>query len=188
MKSLREVTLSEFQEALMLPVLSRGMTMDAIRNLQVIQVALAFGTLSFGVIVVVLTMSRSGKATTAAASNLAETMSLVNGAYFVLSFAISAVVNNAIFSRAALNKQSDDPAQQCVALIRNASIVRLAIHESSAFIGLVTCMLIFQNSAQPVYWLNALPALVELLIVAITFPSRQRFEDVFRQKIQNALP
>ncbi len=70
--------------------------------------------------------------------------------------------------------------------IRTAFIVRAAILEAAAMLGLVACVVSIFNGwlrQQPLYWVNLLPAAAFVAFTAVTVPSRDRLERIFVDKI-----
>jgi hypothetical protein len=79
-------------------------------------------------------------------------------------------------------------AERAASAIRAAILVRLAIYEGIAVWGLVVCLVavLFKVIyAHPIYWLNAITAVVMIAYAIRTFPSRASIMDRFgRQLIQ----
>jgi hypothetical protein len=79
------------------------------------------------------------------------------------------------------------PPQLCIALIRAAMIIRLAMYEGIALFGLVICLLAVVEGvmqAYPLYWLNVLSSLLVVGYIVLTFPNAQRIKMVFMEKIK----
>lgn len=61
-------------------------------------------------------------------------------------------------------------------VVQTAFIVRLAVREGAALLGLVACMLAAMKgvlAAYPAYWVNAAPAALFLFFLAVSWPSRE---------------
>jgi hypothetical protein len=79
-----------------------------------------------------------------------------------------------------------NPADRCLLVILGATVLRLAMLEGAALLGLVICLLGAVSGeiyARPIYWLNATSALAFVLFSAWTFPGRDRLMDTFRMKL-----
>lgn len=61
-------------------------------------------------------------------------------------------------------------------IVQTAFIVRLALREGAALLGLVACLLAAMKgvlTAYPAYWVNAAPAALFLFFLAVSWPSRE---------------
>ena len=80
----------------------------------------------------------------------------------------------------------NEPAAKCVAIIRSATILRLVVLDTGVSLGLVTCIVAawFGVLGEHLgYWLNALSGAWLLGYVVATFPTRERVEGIFVEKI-----
>ena len=70
--------------------------------------------------------------------------------------------------------------------IRSAEIVRMAMYEGVAMLGLVTCLIAITNGVlydHPIYWLNLVTSLAMVGFAALNFPNSDRLEQTFREYI-----
>lgn len=193
MQSLSEVSLQEFQKEL---------TPLAIRTFRIIYSALAAGVLFFLLIIFIMYTKHISLEANIDDLSYFNTLSLVNAVLIIVTFISSSFFYNRQFSKKNLqnsvtkdildpkgNQLNLTPAQKCLSLIRTAAIIRIAPLEGSAFFGMVFTLLAVQNGVadlSPVYLLNALSVIPMLITVAATFPSTERLEKIFEEKIQGA--
>lgn len=190
MNSLRDVTLSEFQNAL---------DDGQLRMLQILQGAIGFGVFMFLGIVVYLHFMNSGPLETGSDDEdmLIQIMTLAHVALLGSVYYGGGLIFNAAFSdknlaeavhrpfRDARGGDVTDGPTKCIYVIRNAMIARLAIFEAPALFGLVICLLATFRGilhAAPVYWINAASAIALLLFIGRTFPGRSSIEHLFQEK------
>ncbi len=192
MTSLSEVTVQEFQAAL---------TPEAVRMFQIVQGAVGMGVAVFLLIVIGMYVNGSAAAEAAPADNpegLMQAMTLVHFALLAVLLVLSAMLFNAQFSDARLRsgvnltlndakgRPLTDNGSRCLALMRTAMILRLAMLEGPALFGLVICLLGAMNGflhTHPLYWVNAASALYFIGYVVQTFPNRQRMEEIFQTRV-----
>lgn len=70
--------------------------------------------------------------------------------------------------------------------IRNAMIVRAALFEAAAFFGLVIILLAAQQGVLytlEFIWLATIPYVMLVVLVAMTFPTKDRMMQIFREKV-----
>ena len=73
---------------------------------------------------------------------------------------------------------------RCMYKIYIATVIRAAGWEGAALFGLIVCLLgIIEDvfAANPIYWINLMPAAVFLMFAVFTFPTRARLEGVFQK-------
>jgi hypothetical protein len=190
MTSLREVSTMEFRESL---------TPSAVRVSQVIYFALAAGAALFMLIVIVLYFQHSDGEVAGENYSLLNTLTIVHTLFAILMWTFSRQMFERQFSDENLGRAGNEtfadktgspiiltPAQQCMSVIRTASLVRLATLNGTAFFGLVISILAVTNgSAQnkPVYLLNMASAALFIIYVAATFPNAERLEAIFEKYI-----
>jgi len=76
-------------------------------------------------------------------------------------------------------------AAELFATLRGAAILRLALLEGSALLGVVVCFLgVLQGAVakQPLIWANAAPAVIFILFTLATFPTRERVIELFSRR------
>jgi hypothetical protein len=192
MTSLSEVTVQEFQAAL---------TPEAVRMFQIVHGAVGMGVGVFLLIVIGMYVNGLPAAEAAPADNpegLMQVMTVVHFALLAVLLVLSAMLFNAQFSDARLRsgvnltlndakgRPLTDNGSRCLALMRTAMILRLAMLEGPALFGLVVCLLGAINGflhTHPLYWVNAASALYFIGYVVQTFPNRQRMEEIFQTRV-----
>lgn len=73
----------------------------------------------------------------------------------------------------------------CAAAMFSGTVLRLAMYEGTALFGLVICLTgSLDGTLQhyPLYWLNLFSLVFMILFILITFPTRQKLEDIFRAR------
>ena len=149
-----------------------------VKTLQAIYFAQTLGASFFGAVVVFLSLKAYQKGVTPTE----EQLQLAR----ILSFAVIAVASVAYFAadiafKKIISKPIDLPStpQKLFARLRTALIVRIAIFEGTAFLGLIALMLsgIYGVlSSHPVYWLTSVPFFILLFLIALTFPNKTRLQ------------
>ncbi len=105
--------------------------------------------------------------------------------FFLVALPTSQSIYGSLF-RKKLDLQSSSgemDVDRVMGKIRTAFIVRGAILEAAAFLGLSACLLAIYTGwlqQQPLYWVNFLPAATFVAFTAATVPSRER---IFVDKI-----
>jgi len=174
--------------------LESQITDTKLRPIQIISIALATGVIIFFIICFVL---YSMHTVNAQPENIpTETLNML---VYVL-IAICAGMYSAAFklpdiqiskSIEALKNSSDEStllADRLLGLHRTYSILRYAILEGTALIGLVILIIsittgeIYKNQ---MYWLTALPALIFVLFIAYSFPTKEKVITFINNKFIN---
>ena len=65
-------------------------------------------------------------------------------------------------------------------------ILRLALLEAAAFLGLIICLAAAMSGAlrlYPIYWINTASTVVVVLYVVLAFPSRDRIAKIYEDKL-----
>lgn len=191
MQSLSELSLAEFQEAL---------TPGQIRTSRIIHSAMAAGLLMFGLIVLyIYTQTEAADPDTELISTL-NLLSLVNAVVAIGSWIAGKVLFERQFSSYNLKDALARPmttqegriiemsaGQRCISMIRTAFIIRLALFEGSAFLGLAVSLLAVLGGAaavDPQYLFNMITAAVAIAFIGVTFPSKEHFEGVFQEQFK----
>ena len=188
MTSLREVSTTEFRESL---------TPSVIRLSQVIYFALAAGATLFALIVIVLYFQHGGGESAGADYSQLNTLTIVHTLIAILMWTFGRSLFEKQFSEENLGRVRNEtfadkegnpivitPAQQCMSVIRTASIIRLATLEAAAFFGIVVSVVAVTNGAaqdKPVYLLNLASTVLFVGLVAATFPNAERLEATFEK-------
>ncbi|WP_456426373.1 hypothetical protein [Rhodocaloribacter sp.] len=165
-----------------------ALTPAAVRTLQVIFITIATGVGLFAVVVVALFWSQTGEVEpTETQVSLVRFLTLAH----VLTAATVYLFAGPLVYRKVLEKEAPDAGAQggeeVLKRIRTAEIVRLALFEGVAMLGLFACLMgaifgVFREA--PVYWLNLLSSFVLLGFVGRNFPTADRLEAVFRTYIE----
>lgn len=194
MRPFAEVSSKDFEAAL---------TPAEVRVFQIIQGALGLGIALFLSVSVLLALLDTGAPPEEAVQGLplVRLLSLVHIAVAVALFVTANLVSDLQFRserlaetrrqelRHARGEVLHNPAKQCLAILRTALIVRLAMYEGIAMFGLVVCVLAAVNGvlqAYPVYWLNALTSVAFIGYVVLTFPTAERLKVLFLAKIKQS--
>lgn len=80
----------------------------------------------------------------------------------------------------------EDPAEKCYFLLLRSMIVRMTLFEAAALVGLMVVLISKRLGVldeHPVFWLNLLTAGVLIVVTARTVPNKERFEQIFRERI-----
>lgn len=195
MRSFADVSVDAFAAAL---------TPAELRVFQLLQGALGAGVAMFLCVSIILYVLDAGASAGEAASDLqlVRMLSLVHMVLAVALFVAAKVVYDLQFRperlaeanrpelRDAQGEITPDPAQHCVALLRTAMILRLAMYEGIAMFGLVVCLLAVINGvmqASPVYWLNALSSVALIGYTVLTFPTAERLRSLFLSRIKQVV-
>jgi hypothetical protein len=184
MDSLAEVTREQFQSVL---------TDAAVRTFQIIQGAIGAGVAMF--FTAVLFVSQQSPALPdAEAVGPVNLLSLVHAFVAAAAYAAANFFYTTAFKEDKLKEgvaktlydqqrmPITDPAEKCLAAIRTATIVRLALWEAPALFGLVVCMIASTNGLlreYSMYWLNLMTGLIFIGLVVITFPNKEKLENIF---------
>lgn len=157
---------------------SAALTPEEIRTSRVIQAALMLGPLLFALAVAVL-HTQAGRIVTNDTMELVRSLSVVLAGFALVAYGISTIAYSRVLAR---HSRAKTPLQ-CIASIRTAMIVRMALLEGVAFFGLVVCLVAEFGGvlhSHPEYWLTLLPTAVILVVGIGTFPTRERIEQTFK--------
>lgn len=192
MNSLSEAAPSEFQSAL---------TPQNIRVFQIIHGAIALGVIMFMGIVFFLYSSQSAPSGPRELKDAYDLIKVLTLAHIMLAagvYTVARVVFNLLLGPSALQggliKEIKDAqgriitnnGEKILAMIRSALIVRLAMIEAPALFGLVICMIGITNGTiyeTPSIWLNGITACILIGFVILTFPNKERLEEIFNSRI-----
>ncbi len=153
---------------------------QTVRVFQLLYVALTAGVLIVLGMVLVrhLGLGPEGKPTAGSVS-LIRTLSGVNGLGVLLAYGLGQI----FFRRniRAAQSEPDKNASSLIEALRSAIVLRLAIAEGSALLGLAVCFLGTADGTLrefPDYWWNLLSPAAFLALVIFTFPTRSKLADV----------
>ncbi len=156
-----------------------------VRALQIIYLAIAGGVVLFAVVVAALYWWEA-EAVTPKASQI-SLVQLLSFAHVLVAATVYLFAGAFIYRRMLTAGSEDETAEAILGKIRTAEVVRLALYEGVAMLGLVTCLLgvLFGVLRQmPVYWLNLFSTFVLLGFVASNIPTAERIEGVFRTYVE----
>jgi hypothetical protein len=168
---------------------------EQVRVSQIIHIALAFGVLSLFAVTMILYSMGSPQPETD--NELIQNLLMVllffacagyGGAYFLYQ-KMTAGISLSQPVGGQDGSVSASVGDRFVVKLRVAQIVRLALFEGVAFFGLIICLLAVLNGviySHTEYWIAALPALILLLLVATTFPTKERIVALFEWHQQTA--
>jgi len=190
-ESLSEVDIQDFDAAL---------SPSQVRPPQLIAAGMALGVVVLGGIVVFFhtqeLLDREGFQ-----SLSLPLIQILTGVHFVVfcgCYLAGMLLYNTQFSRTRLSKAAQrvykdtrgqpvtSPAGKCLAIIRTAIILRLALLDAAANFGLATCLLAAMGgvlSEHPEYWANAATGVFLIAYVLVTFPTPDRVRNIFLDKI-----
>ena len=173
--------------------LERELTPEQVRPIVIIRIALMAGVMFFILIITALYVSR-GSAVSPEKIDLVNTLSIANAFFFIIEFPLSYLLSGRVLSRGNFEKtgkhqNSDEAARTAITLYRISSLISMALLEGASFFSIIVCATAIMNGIMDLnslYWLNALPVIVFVIIGSITFPTRDRIlETIERRLLQN---
>lgn len=172
-----------------------------LRTLQIIQLAITMGVLTFGVIVAIFYFSRQNGEMQNNPNGQREIvflLTLVHIIMAVIGFAGGQLLYNLMVGRRGiaiigknLSTQNLSVEDKCSRAIFTGTIIRLAIFEGISMFGLIVCLmgiLFGQIAENPIYWCNTATALFFILLSIATFPTRDRIETLFLHRFTDRTP
>ncbi|MBI5473257.1 MAG: hypothetical protein HY961_13015 [Ignavibacteriae bacterium] len=161
----------------------QSLSTESVRTSQIIHIALALGALLFFGVVIFLYFN--GTADAEPEEDVIQALCLVLIVFGMTAYGAAMFVYKKMFAEISLaepvmtsdGKTIVNQAEIFVARLRSAQIIRLALFQGVALFGLVICQLSVMNGlmhASPVYWAAALPTLFVILLVALTFPTKEK--------------
>ena len=172
--------LAEFRQAL---------TPGTVRSLRIIQGAIGAGVLVFALVVLGM-HARVSSDVPPPPQVVVFLVQILTVVHFVMAAAIyplGHLVFTRMVSRERIAKSGATDPAKVLSLMRAGIIMRLAMYEGVAFVGLVVCMVGVLEGvlrAHPVYWVNAFSTVVLLLFVMRTFPSEERLLTIFEERFR----
>ncbi len=161
------------------------LTSERIRIFQILHGSLAGGVLMF--MLVVLAVAMKGTEVLPGVPpdpGPVPMLSWVNAAMLVSCVGVGSFAFRTLFNRSKCEEGlqgADNVGAHLIGLLQIAWIVRLAMFEGVALVGLFTCFLGVSSgflAAEPVYWLNLVSPLSFLAFSAANFPTRDRLAAV----------
>lgn len=172
-----------------------------LRTLQIIQLAITMGVLMFGVILAIFYFSRQNALTQNSLSEQGKIVSLLTIVHIIIAvigFAGGQRLYNLMVGWRGITILGKNPSTQnlsavdkCSRALFTGTIIRLAIYEGISIFGLIVCLmgiLSGEIAAKPVYWGNALSAILFILLAVATFPTRSRIESLFLSRFTDKTP
>ena len=168
-----------------------------LRGMQILQGAFAAGVAGFAMIVVVLHVVGMGpeEPVPAAENCMLPILTLVHAVVTLSSWALAFVLFPMLLRQGGRSQGSrspesaEDPAGRLLGNLRGATILRAAILEAAALLGLIVCLLgVLQGeiAENPLYWLNGLSAFAFIVFAVLTFPTEERLLDLLRRMKREA--
>lgn len=188
MPSLSEVDIAQVEERL---------TPGRLRVFQIVHVVLAVGIMSFLVMLLFFFGLGSDLGRSEASPTAMEALSIAMIVLTGLALIGGQAMYRRLFSAKRLERFAtepmrdksrviDDPAEKCLMIVQQATVVRAAIFDAAAFFGVVVAMVGMMQGTlfmHPIFILNALPAFIQLLFLGATFPTRDRVLNLVRRMI-----
>jgi hypothetical protein len=161
----------------------------SVRSLAIVQGALGAGIFLFAVIVLGISAAFSTRASEPPPGSalLMQILTLAHLAVAAVLYPLAHVLFGRILSGERLRKAAQGGPGGVLSLMRTAILVRLAMYEWVAFIGLTVCLVgAIQGilEVQPVYWVNGVSAAVMLLFVVRTFPTKERLVVLYEERFR----
>ncbi len=162
------------------PELKEALTPQYLLTLAMIHIAMVMGVILFGAVTLFL-LFRSDPSADPRGEETVRLLSMIHLGVACSAFMGAPIVFKALIHQAAGSAQS---AAKVLVGIQAAYLVRLALLEGPALFGLVICFLMNRAllNEQPVYGLNLLSAVLFILFVAVTFPTRDRLESLLQDQ------
>jgi hypothetical protein len=165
----------------------KALTDSDVKTLQVVAATMGLGVLTFVVVVVGLYLGPMSERR-ADGLGILPVLTIVSMAVFLACLPLSAILGRTLVSRALATASGEDLPVRGVQALRTATVVRLALLEAAAILGVMVCLLGTLTGAlrnAPLYWVNLLPAAVFLMILMLTFPGRARLEQAVEDGLRN---
>ena len=176
--SLSHVSLTDFRQALV---------PEALRSIRVIYSALAGGIAIFTMIL--LYLYGSGSSAPQGDEELVGILSLLVAVAFPAAFFLGKVVTDRQYIAAREGRtesMAGSAAARCVSLLRTTLLIRAALIEGATYFALAVITVSITDGivyAQPVYLFNFVYPFLVLAYFAATFPTAERLEVIFQEKI-----
>jgi hypothetical protein len=177
-------------------VFEQHLTPQVLRPLQILPLALVFGVVAFTSVVAVLHFGGLLKDAEPPKEDMAVlitalsgvTCAMTLGAWFGLPVFLKVFFVPARFTiEEAAGEQ--EMSQAVLKKFQGVHILSCAFLEAGALFGVAACFLAANFGvlgAQPLYWLNAVPAGLFVIFVLATFPTRYRLVDLFERRVRDA--
>jgi len=167
-----------------------ALTPGLLRTMTIMQAALVFGPLLYVIPVFVLFNAGSVIPPGPDEFLLANILSIINGATLLTAGSVGSFLFHQMFSSDWLETVPDENpvtlAFIAVGRLRSAMILRLALFEGAAFLGITVCLLAMINGvldAEPAYWLNLGSLALFAAFGILTFPKKERLIGWFEEML-----
>lgn len=192
MSDLEVPTYEAFREAL---------TPEHLRAFQIVHLAMGAGVILLGVVVGVLhVMNGSGREATPVDTTVVQIMTAINFLVAPVAWVLSTFVSRHMFTRERWEQMVEEgfydpkikatrkvsPAEACVALMRAADVIRMALIEGAGLFGLIVAFLAASDNIlhqQPLYWINLVTPGLAAFYILRTVPTRETLVRDFREKL-----
>ena len=159
---------------------------EHLRPLQIVHVAIAGGVFVF--LMIVLFLPGAGADGPQMEGEVLSILSMIHAVFFFVALGVGRFLYDSRLRRDRLESLAqgappEDAALRIIAMVRQASILRLALLEAPAFLGLAIVLIARVTGNMepvPVYWFNALSAVFLFGFIAFTFPTREKIADLLR--------
>lgn len=161
--------------------IENAVTPEYVRLSGILRIALVSGVTLFYLVIIVLSSQGILADDDAADISGVNTLSMIHGVVMLGAVAVAVLLSKRMLRKERLNG-SDLPStiDQALQLYRTSSILLIAPMEGGALFGGVVILMAAQSGlleSHPVYWINALSAVLLLLVGLLTFPTRERIVD-----------
>lgn len=162
-----------------------------LRVMQIVNLALLGGVLTFVGVVALLGFQRAGagQGDAVGSAPLLGVMTTVHCIMAAVFFPAGFLIHRWMAGPGGIKVLAQNPRvqglpieQQCAKAIFTGMIIRLAQFEGMALFGVIVCMVGIQSgelAEKPMYWVNLFSPVAVVLLVVATFPTRERIESLF---------
>lgn len=147
-----------------------------VRVLQIITAAVTLAVLTACSAALIVHAARTPDPAQAAYADL-TLVSILTLAHLVLAAGAWGLAFVLYRKRLARPFETPPTAADCLAALRTATVLRLAVLEAPALFGAIVCLIASQRGVldvEPLYWLNLASAAAFVAAAVLTFPTRDR--------------
>ncbi len=174
--------------------LENKITNEKLRPVQIISIALATGVIIFFIICYVLysmhmVNAQPGNISPKILNVLLYALIAICAGMYSAAFKLpDIIINKSVEALKNSNDTNETLVDKLLGLHRTYTIIRYAMLEGTALIGLVILIIsitsgeIYVNS---LYWLTALPALIFVSIIGLSFPTKEKVLTFINNKCMN---
>ncbi len=164
-----------------------------LKALMILVLGLCSGPVLMVVPAVLLSAQRTGPPPSEEQLALVQTLSAVHAFVALGGFTASLVVFKAAFFGKRPELPSSANAQaiadEGLTAVRSATILRFALMEAPAMLGMAVCLIAATSGVlaqQPLVWLNALSALLLIAFALVNFPTESRVRGLIAERHRRA--